>query len=108
MRSACGTTIFRRPVTKKFASSWSAYGSGRSWRRAAKVEDRVMSTIREISPTAREVVIPADKVQLGGELDLPRGAAGLVLFAHGSGSSRHSPRNRFVAEELQRAGLGTL
>ncbi|WP_437631172.1 phosphoribosyltransferase family protein [Sorangium sp. So ce854] len=45
---------------------------------------------------------------LEGSLTLPAGATGLVLFAHGSGSSRHSPRNRFVAEELQSAGLATL
>ena len=47
-------------------------------------------------------------VQLGGELSVPSGAAGLVLFAHGSGSSRHSPRNQFVARVLREAGLGTL
>jgi putative phosphoribosyl transferase len=41
-------------------------------------------------------------------MDVPSAATGMVLFAHGSGSSRHSPRNRFVAAELQRAGLGTL
>ncbi len=45
---------------------------------------------------------------LAGDLALPGGAQGLVLFAHGSGSSRHSPRNRFVAELLNRAGLATL
>ncbi len=45
---------------------------------------------------------------LEGELVLPEGASGLVLFAHGSGSSRHSPRNQAVAAVLQRAGLGTL
>ena len=39
---------------------------------------------------------------------MPAGATGVVLFAHGSGSSRHSPRNRYVAGELQEAGLGTL
>jgi putative phosphoribosyl transferase len=43
-----------------------------------------------------------------GDLTLPERAGGMVLFAHGSGSSRHSPRNRFVAAELQRAGLATL
>jgi putative phosphoribosyl transferase len=43
-----------------------------------------------------------------GDLVLPAGAPGLVAFAHGSGSSRHSPRNRMVAEEFQRRGLGTL
>jgi putative phosphoribosyl transferase len=45
---------------------------------------------------------------LEGTLTVPHGAAGIVLFAHGSGSSRHSPRNRFVAAELQAGGLGTL
>ena len=49
----------------------------------------------------------ADAV-LHGDLTLPLGAAGLVIFAHGSGSSRHSPRNRFVAGVINRAGLGTL
>jgi putative phosphoribosyl transferase len=45
---------------------------------------------------------------LPGELSTPDNAVGLVVFAHGSGSSRHSPRNRFVAEELNREGLATL
>jgi pimeloyl-ACP methyl ester carboxylesterase len=56
----------------------------------------------------REVVVPAGPVRLEGALTLPDGAAGLVVFAHGSGSSRHSPRNRFVAAALRDAGLGTL
>jgi putative phosphoribosyl transferase len=47
-------------------------------------------------------------VTLEGDLSLPPGAMGLVLFAHGSGSSRHSPRNRFVAGVLHEAGLATL
>src|SRR5437667_9230780 len=45
---------------------------------------------------------------LDGDLALPAEARGIVLFAHGSGSGRHSPRNRFVAKQLQQAGLGTL
>jgi putative phosphoribosyl transferase len=52
--------------------------------------------------------IPAAGVELDGDLSLPDNAAGLVLFAHGSGSSRHSPRNRAVAEALNRCGLATL
>ncbi|MFF9769346.1 phosphoribosyltransferase family protein [Streptomyces sp. NPDC014636] len=56
----------------------------------------------------REVTVTAGGVRLGGRLTLPDAAAGVVAFAHGSGSSRHSPRNRFVAEGLHRAGLGTL
>lgn len=50
----------------------------------------------------------AGGVTLAGDLSVPAGAKGLVLFAHGSGSSRHSPRNRYVAEVLQAAGLATL
>lgn len=56
----------------------------------------------------RLVHVPIGDVSLEGNLVLPEGAKGVVLFAHGSGSSRHSPRNRYVAEVLQRAGLGTL
>jgi putative phosphoribosyl transferase len=55
-----------------------------------------------------EVVIPAGRVRLGGNLDVPERAQGIVLFAHGSGSSRHSPRNRFVASALRAGGLATL
>lgn len=54
------------------------------------------------------VAIPADEVTLAGDLVLPAQARAMVLFAHGSGSSRHSPRNRMVATELRTAGLGTL
>jgi len=54
------------------------------------------------------VSIPVDGVELEGELIVPSGAEGLVVFAHGSGSSRHSPRNNFVAETLRGRGLGTL
>ena len=56
----------------------------------------------------RPVTIPAGTVELAGDLSVPAAATGLVLFAHGSGSSRHSPRNRFVAQELRHAGLATL
>jgi putative phosphoribosyl transferase len=56
----------------------------------------------------REVEIPCEEARLEGTLVIPRGARGLVVFAHGSGSSRHSPRNRHVAEALTREGLGTL
>ncbi|MFF9124692.1 phosphoribosyltransferase family protein [Streptomyces sp. NPDC014889] len=59
-------------------------------------------------PVDREVEVAAGAVRLGGHLTLPPGALGIVVFAHGSGSGRHSPRNRFVAEGLNRAGLGTL
>jgi len=56
----------------------------------------------------QEVSIPANSVTLAGDLVLPRSCRSAVIFAHGSGSSRHSPRNRFVAGMLQEAGIGTL
>ncbi len=56
----------------------------------------------------REVRLQAGQVELDGDLEVPAGAAGVVLFAHGSGSSRHSPRNRQVAAALRQAGLATL
>ncbi len=55
-----------------------------------------------------EVHIAADSTTLDGNLTIPDGAIALVLFAHGSGSSRHSPRNQFVARTLNNAGLATL
>ncbi len=56
----------------------------------------------------RDVEIPADGVLLAGELALPAPAEGVVVFAHGSGSSRHSVRNQYVAGRLRHSGLGTL
>ena len=56
----------------------------------------------------QRVLIPSDSVQLEGELTIPKHAIGVVLFAHGSGSSRLSPRNQFVADALRNAGIGTL
>jgi putative phosphoribosyl transferase len=60
--------------------------------------------------TAREhgVQIPSGEAVLAGELNVPVGSTGVVLFAHGSGSSRHSPRNQFVARTIRQAGTGTL
>src|SRR5438876_7072014 len=55
-----------------------------------------------------EIQLQAERAVLSGSLTIPENAIGLVLFAHGSGSSRHSPRNQFVARTLNRAGLGTL
>lgn len=54
------------------------------------------------------VYIPDGQIKLGGELHVPSNARGVVLFAHGSGSSRFSPRNTYVAEVLQQHGMGTL
>jgi dienelactone hydrolase len=54
------------------------------------------------------VLIPFNGAELQGDLHVPAGALGLVIFAHGSGSSRHSPRNRYVARVLQDHAFGTL
>lgn len=55
-----------------------------------------------------EILIPINSITLEGNLIIPEGAKGIVVFAHGSGSSRHSSRNQYVARELQKEGLGTL
>ena len=54
------------------------------------------------------ITIPLESVRLEGDLSIPTGARGAVLFAHGSGSSRRSPRNRYVADVLNESGLATL
>lgn len=64
---------------------------------------KVKSSIHQES-----VRIESDSIQLEGTLTIPDGAIGIVLFAHGSGSSRRSPRNNYVAQALHRAGIGTL
>lgn len=61
-----------------------------------------------IRVSERAVDIPVQEAELHGDLGVPEQALGLVLFAHGSGSSRHSPRNRYVAEVLREAGIATL
>jgi putative phosphoribosyl transferase len=62
----------------------------------------------EPQATQREVVVRVGDARLPGTLVIPPRPLGLVLFAHGSGSSRHSPRNRYVAQVLQKAGFATL
>ena len=64
--------------------------------------------MKDLNDLGTRVTVPAGKVSLEGELAVPKGAQGVVLFAHGSGSSRHSPRNRFVAAALREGNLGTL
>ena len=63
---------------------------------------------RDKSGLAQSVSIPANGVTLTGDLHLPAGAVGIVLFAHGSGSGRHSPRNKRVAEILREGSTATL
>jgi putative phosphoribosyl transferase len=72
-----------------------------------EVESLLVGSGRE-PPEASEVVVEGAGVALPGTLTVPSGARGVVLFAHGSGSSRHSPRNQAVAAALQQGGLATL
>src|SRR5437764_9298046 len=67
-----------------------------------------MSQNRPMKEQSHDVRIPAGQASLEGELIVPAGATGLVLFAHGSGSSRHSPRNQYVARVIREAGVATL
>jgi putative phosphoribosyl transferase len=72
-------------------------------------DSAAMGSHAETQPGPEEAVrVPVGEVMLDGDLARPPQAAGMVLFAHGSGSSRHSPRNRRVADHLQRAGFGIL
>lgn len=65
-------------------------------------------TGNEVHATSTEVRIPCGTVALQGALVIPPGANGVVVFAHGSGSSRHSPRNQFVARVIRKSSNGTL
>lgn len=61
-----------------------------------------------MSISGEEIAIPINNISLMGTLGIPEGAQAIIVFAHGSGSSRFSPRNRYVAGVLQEAGLATL
>jgi putative phosphoribosyl transferase len=67
-----------------------------------------MSDTGKSSVLEREVTISAANSTIRGTLRIPHGAGAVVVFAHGSGSGRHSPRNQYVAQFLEEAGLGTL
>jgi putative phosphoribosyl transferase len=67
-----------------------------------------MTNVLRCRHKAHAVIISVGRQTLHGNLMVPEGAQGIVLFAHGSGSSRLSPRNRYVAHELNQAGLATL
>ena len=68
----------------------------------------MISTEKPAQQSATPVHIILEELTLHGDLLIPRQALGLVIFVHGSGSSRFSPRNKYVAGELNKAGLGTL
>jgi len=68
----------------------------------------MIDKVEQQQHTERDVSLDVGGIKLGGTLDIPKTARGVVLFAHGSASSRHSPRNRFVAKALQSHSIGTL
>lgn len=81
------------------------------------VDDEVLRVLDRAAARGWETAVAVDppptarfthRAVLGAHVTLPAGATGIVVFAHGSGSSRHSPRNGFVADVLQRAGVGTV
>lgn len=78
--------------------------------RARESTAEVVAAARAEDPPLRdeEVRVSAGPVTVAGHLRIPEHPVGMVVFAHGSGSSRHSPRNRYVAEVLNAAGFGTL
>jgi putative phosphoribosyl transferase len=77
-------------------------------RRIEEQREAVMRAMETAATAWQAVRIEGAGVTLQGDLFVPPAATGVVLFAHGSGSSRHSPRNREVAESLHQSGLGTL
>ncbi|MFD9543827.1 phosphoribosyltransferase family protein [Streptomyces sp. NPDC060022] len=85
---------------------------GEWYRDFSQTSDEEVVSLLARTPEGRgsseQVEVDAGGVGLAGDLVLPDGTAAVVVFAHGSGSSRHSPRNRSVATALNRAGLGTL
>lgn len=86
------------------------YAVGQFFQDFRQVEDEEVIALLKAEAAAKdpEVEIPADGALLPGGLAVPPRPRGIVIFAHGSGSSRLSPRNRYVAEVLQKKGIGTL
>ena len=77
-------------------------------RAVVKSEVMAATPAKKEHPEKREVEIKAGSALLSGELEVPKNATGIVLFAHRSGSSRHSPRNQYVARVIRNSGVGTL
>lgn len=91
---------------------WEFYAVGQFFEDFSQVSDeevcQILKKAKAVKTLDPEVLLPVNGKKLRGDLTLPENAAGLVLFAHGSGSSRLSPRNRYVAEVLQQSGMATL
>src|SRR4029079_4642471 len=106
LRGLAGAAVRRRDPHRRDARGRAAgtVRAGAHARGSRNLSERVMSTNVEEGL----VYVTAGRVTLEGNLLIPGGATGLVMFAHGSGSSRFSSRNRYVADVLRRSGVGTL
>jgi putative phosphoribosyl transferase len=95
-------------VPQAFMAVGQAYGDF-----SQVTDDEVVTTLASMTrlgvtaPEDVSLIVPIGDIRLAGHLRVPAGAKGMVVFAHGSGSSRHSPRNQHVADVLNEAGLGT-
>src|SRR5215469_3069536 len=120
MQSALGMAISHKSAMMKFAlcsralPTGSADGVLRGSRydkgegSASFPRDAITCVGPEVEPRMREILIDTDRVELEGALAMPAATRGIVIFAHGSGSSRLSPRNQRVAHALHSARLATL
>ena len=91
------TCMVPRLQTRQFGFSPTRKGAGNHMKQHKKTKSLL-----------EEVRIPSGQIHMEGTLDLAADCSSVVVFAHGSGSSRFSPRNRFVAKELAERGIGTL
>jgi putative phosphoribosyl transferase len=102
----CRQKTGQRRVPRRRQDSWSSHGAWRALSETTPPRDVKRASYTDTR--TRSVSIVLDGTEHSGDLAVPANALGLVLFAHGSGSSRLSPRNRLVAEFLQAQGLATL
>ena len=107
LRRHPGTLLRRRPVLRRLHPDHRRRGH-RLLERAAVPATAAAASGDDPPVRDDEVAVQAGTVLVAGHLTVPEVAAGVVVFAHGSGSSRHSPRNRYVASVLNAAGLATL
>src|ERR1051325_6775236 len=94
---------FRRSNPESRAASTRRRGADR-----ANTGNVSSGSLRNMPQTIRERAVQIPPTGLAGDLIVPARAKGVIIFAHGSGSSRHSPRNRHVAREMPDGGFGTL
>src|SRR5439155_4051577 len=99
---------FRRDARGRAARAYGRLGARRRARDVPGCRLKEIDMHTHPTTTERSVRIPAGQITLDGDLAVPESTRGVVLFAHGSGSSRFSPRNRYVADVLHRVGLATL